>query len=98
MPGVRENGGQYTHSAIWTVMAAAAMGHGERAWELFSLINPITHGATPAGVATYRVEPYVVPPTSTASHLTRAAVAGRGTPDRPAGCTASSSSRFSDCT
>ncbi|MBX3415811.1 MAG: cyclic beta 1-2 glucan synthetase [Pirellulales bacterium] len=60
VPGVRENGGQYTHSAIWTVMAAAAMGDAERAWELFSLINPITHGATPAGVATYRVEPYVV--------------------------------------
>jgi cellobiose phosphorylase len=60
VPGVRENGGQYTHSAIWTVMATAAMGDHERAWELFSLINPISHGTTPADVATYRVEPYVV--------------------------------------
>ena len=60
VPGVRENGGQYTHGAIWTVMAFAAMGDSERAWELFSLINPISHGATPADIATYRVEPYVV--------------------------------------
>jgi len=60
VPGVRENGGQYTHSAIWMAMAQAAMGHCERAWELFSLINPISHGTTPADVSTYRVEPYVV--------------------------------------
>lgn len=60
VPGVRENGGQYTHSAIWTVMATAAMGDSEHAWELFSLINPISHGSTPAEIATYRVEPYVV--------------------------------------
>jgi cellobiose phosphorylase len=60
VPGVRENGGQYTHSAIWTVMAMAARGDNERAWELFSLINPISHGAKPADIATYRVEPYVV--------------------------------------
>jgi cyclic beta-1,2-glucan synthetase len=60
VPGVRENGGQYTHSAIWTAMARAAMGDTERAWELTSIINPILHGATPAEIATYRVEPYVV--------------------------------------
>ncbi len=60
VPGVRENGGQYTHSAIWTVMATAAMGDCERAWELFSLINPVTHGATVADISTYRAEPYVV--------------------------------------
>jgi cellobiose phosphorylase len=60
VPGVRENGGQYTHSAIWTVMARAALGNCDRAWELFSLINPVSHGATPAGIARYRVEPYVV--------------------------------------
>ncbi|MHB8970235.1 MAG: GH36-type glycosyl hydrolase domain-containing protein [Pirellulaceae bacterium] len=60
VPGVRENGGQYTHSAIWTVMATAATGDSERAWELFSLINPISHGTTPAEISTYRVEPYVV--------------------------------------
>jgi cellobiose phosphorylase len=60
LPGVRENGGQYTHSAIWTVMATAALGENERAWELLSLINPILHGANAGDVATYRVEPYVV--------------------------------------
>ena len=60
VPGVRENGGQYTHSAIWTVMAMAALGENERAWELFALISPISHGATAEEIATYRVEPYVV--------------------------------------
>src|SRR5690606_26340709 len=60
VPGVRENGGQYTHSAIWTVMAMAALGNRERAWELFGLINPISHGATREEISTYRVEPYVV--------------------------------------
>jgi cyclic beta-1,2-glucan synthetase len=60
VPGVRENGGQYTHSAIWTVMAMAEMGETERAWELFALINPLLHGTTPAEIATYRAEPYVV--------------------------------------
>ena len=60
VPGVRENGGQYTHSAIWTVMAMAARGDSARAWELFQLINPIAHGATAAGIRDYRVEPYVV--------------------------------------
>ena len=59
-PGVRENGGQYTHAAIWTVMAFAKLGDQRRAWELFSLINPINHGATRSQIATYKVEPYVV--------------------------------------
>jgi cellobiose phosphorylase len=60
VPGVRENGGQYTHGAIWTVMAFAALGDPKRAWELFTLINPVTHAATPEAIALYRVEPYVV--------------------------------------
>ncbi|HUY93062.1 MAG TPA: glucoamylase family protein [Pirellulales bacterium] len=60
IPGVRENGGQYTHAAVWTVMAFAAMGDSQRAWELFSLINPVTHADTAETAATYRVEPYVV--------------------------------------
>jgi cellobiose phosphorylase len=60
VPGVRENGGQYTHSAIWTVMATAAMRDSKRAWELFSLINPVLHGTTQDEISTYRVEPYVV--------------------------------------
>jgi cellobiose phosphorylase len=60
IPGVRENGGQYTHGAIWTVMAFALMGDNHRAWKLFSLLNPIHHGGTPGQIATYKVEPYVV--------------------------------------
>jgi cellobiose phosphorylase len=60
IPGVRENGGQYTHGAIWTAMALALMGENEHAWELFSLLNPIHHGSTPEQIATYKVEPYVV--------------------------------------
>jgi cellobiose phosphorylase len=60
VPGVRENGGQYTHAAIWTVMAFAAMGDSNRAWELFALINPVLHGSTAEAIATYRVEPYIV--------------------------------------
>jgi cellobiose phosphorylase len=60
IPGVRENGGQYTHGAIWTAMAFALMGENDHAWELFSLLNPIHHGATPEQIDTYKVEPYVV--------------------------------------
>ncbi|WP_437193870.1 GH36-type glycosyl hydrolase domain-containing protein [Planctomicrobium sp. SH527] len=60
VPGVRENGGQYSHSAIWTVMAFAELGETERAWELFRLINPISHGATSDDRLLYRVEPYVI--------------------------------------
>ena len=60
IPGVRENGGQYTHAAIWTAMAFAQLGDNEKAWELFALLNPIHHGTTPAQIATYKVEPYVV--------------------------------------
>jgi cyclic beta-1,2-glucan synthetase len=59
-PGVRENGGQYTHAAVWTAMAFAQMGDYARAWEFFALLNPINHSATPAALATYQVEPYVV--------------------------------------
>ena len=58
--GVRENGGQYTHGAIWAVMAFAELGETERAWELLSLINPIRHAADAKGVNRYKVEPYVV--------------------------------------
>jgi cyclic beta-1,2-glucan synthetase len=59
-PGVRENGGQYTHAAIWSVMAFAALGDGDKAAELFAMLNPINHGSTPAAIARYKVEPYVV--------------------------------------
>ncbi|MCR4300195.1 MAG: hypothetical protein NUV51_01150, partial [Sulfuricaulis sp.] len=59
VPGVRENGGQYTHAAIWAAMAFARLGDSRRAWELLAMINPVNHGKTPEGVATYKVEPYV---------------------------------------
>jgi cellobiose phosphorylase len=60
VPGVRENGGQYTHAAIWAAMAFAALGDCRHAWELLALINPVNHAATPAAIAIYKVEPYVV--------------------------------------
>ncbi|MCL4505806.1 MAG: hypothetical protein M1140_07260 [Chloroflexi bacterium] len=59
-PGVRENGGQYTHAAIWTAWAFAALGDGNTAMELFQLLNPILHADTPAEVDRYKVEPYVI--------------------------------------
>ena len=58
--GVRENGGQYTHAAIWTTMAFARMGDNRRAWELFTMINPVNHARSAEETATYKVEPYVV--------------------------------------
>ena len=60
VPGVRENGGQYTHAAIWASMAFAALGETARAWELFGMINPLHHGESPGRTAVYKVEPYVV--------------------------------------
>ncbi len=60
VPGVRENGGQYTHAAIWATMAFAKLGDQKRAWELLRLIDPGRHGNTPEGIAQYKVEPYVV--------------------------------------
>ncbi len=59
-PGLRENGGQYTHAAMWTTLAFAMLGNGDRAVELFSLLNPINHASTRAGIYRYKVEPYVV--------------------------------------
>jgi len=60
VPGVRENGGQYTHAAVWATMAFAELGDSARAWELFDMINPINHALTAAQVDVYKVEPYVV--------------------------------------
>ena len=57
---MRENGGQYTHAAIWSILAFAALGDGDKAGELFSLLNPINHASSRAGVSRYKVEPYVV--------------------------------------
>lgn len=60
VPGVRENGGQYTHAAIWAAMAFARSGEGKRAWELMNIINPVNHAASREDVEIYKVEPYVV--------------------------------------
>jgi cyclic beta-1,2-glucan synthetase len=60
VPGVRENGGQYTHAAIWVAMAYSKLGDNKRAWEIFSMINPVNHARSPEEVATYKVEPYVI--------------------------------------
>jgi len=60
VPGVRENGGQYTHAALWTVIALAHLGLGDEAMELFHMINPINHTRTLAGLEQYRGEPYAV--------------------------------------
>jgi cyclic beta-1,2-glucan synthetase len=59
-PGLRENGGQYTHAATWSVVAFAEMGDGDRAHGLFGLLNPINHAKRPEEVDRYKVEPYVV--------------------------------------
>jgi cellobiose phosphorylase len=60
VPGVRENGGQYTHAAIWTAMAFAKLGDNKKAWEILNMINPVNHSKTPEEVERYKVEPYVI--------------------------------------
>ncbi|MDR3586464.1 MAG: glucoamylase family protein [Desulfosporosinus sp.] len=59
-PGVRENGGQYTHGVIWSILAWAKLGEGDKAWELFQMLNPVNHTRTPMEVMQYKVEPYVM--------------------------------------
>jgi cyclic beta-1,2-glucan synthetase len=59
-PGIRENGGQYTHAALWAVMALARLGSGDEAVELFHMLNPVNHARTRADLERYKVEPYVV--------------------------------------
>jgi cyclic beta-1,2-glucan synthetase len=73
-PGVRENGGQYTHAAVWIVIALAKLGSGDEAAELFHMLNPINHARTPAGTEIYKTEPYVV----AGDVYARAPHAGRG--------------------
>jgi len=60
LPGLRENGGQYTHAAVWCVIAHAMLGNGNRAGELFDMLNPVNHGSSRAGVHAYKIEPYVI--------------------------------------
>jgi cyclic beta-1,2-glucan synthetase len=59
-PGVRENGGQYTHAAVWIVMALARLGSGDEAVELFHMLNPVNHSRTTSDIARYKAEPYVI--------------------------------------
>jgi cyclic beta-1,2-glucan synthetase len=61
VPGIRENGGQYTHAALWMVIAFAMLGDGERAAELLAILNPVNHASNRAGLQRYKVEPYVAP-------------------------------------
>jgi cellobiose phosphorylase len=74
VPGVRENGGQYTHAAVWMIIAFAKQGNNQRVWELLNMINPVNHGKTAEEIATYKVEPYVL----AADVYARAPHAGRG--------------------
>jgi len=74
LPGVRENGAQYTHAAVWTVLATAMRGDGDRAFALFQMLNPFTRSATPGDVETYKVEPYAV----AADIYTARGLVGRG--------------------
>jgi cyclic beta-1,2-glucan synthetase len=74
VPGVRENGGQYTHAAVWMIMAFAKLRDTERVWELLNMINPVNHGKTAGKIATYKVEPYVL----AADVYSRTPHAGRG--------------------
>jgi cellobiose phosphorylase len=72
--GVRENGGQYTHAAVWATMAFAALGDAGRAWELVGMLNPINHAESADGIAVYKSEPYVI----ASDVYSRAPHAGRG--------------------
>jgi cyclic beta-1,2-glucan synthetase len=73
-PGIRENGGQYTHAAVWVVMALARLGSGDEAAELFHMLNPINHARTAADALRYKTEPYAV----AGDVYARAPHAGRG--------------------
>jgi cellobiose phosphorylase len=74
LPGVRENGGQYTHAAIWVAWAYVLLGQGDRAVELFSYLNPISHSDTFEKAGLYKVEPYVI----SADVYSAASQAGKG--------------------
>ena len=86
MPGVRENGGQYTHGATWVINALAMLGEGEKAVEYFNLINPINHSRTQIECATYKVEPYVMAADVYAVSPILAEGDGHGIQERQVGC------------
>jgi len=60
VPGIRENGGQYTHAAIWAAMAFAELGEKQFAWQILNILNPVNHGRNPTEIERYKIEPYVV--------------------------------------
>jgi cellobiose phosphorylase len=87
-PGVRENGGQYSHAAVWAMMAQAATGDAEAAWESFQALSPAHRSEHPLRGPAYELEPYVMAGDIYGAPLMWAAAAGAGTPVRPPGCTA----------
>jgi cyclic beta-1,2-glucan synthetase len=93
-PGVRENGGQYTHAALWLAMAMARSGDGTRSGQLLRMLNPIEQARTPEAVRRYSVEPYAVAADVYRWPGALARVAGRGTQAPRRGCTASGGKRF----
>ncbi len=88
LPGVRENGAQYTHAALWAVLAMARLGDGDRAGELMRMLNPLTRARTPADARRTRSSRTSSPPTCTPRRAMTAAADGPGTPARRAGATA----------
>jgi cyclic beta-1,2-glucan synthetase len=90
-PGLRENGGQYSHAAMWAVLAHARLGDGDAAGGLFALLNLINHALTPEAAACHKVEPYIIAADVFFTPRMRGAAAGPGTRGRPAGCTARAS-------
>ena len=96
-PGIRENGGQYTHAAAWVVMAAAALGSADEALEIFHMLNPINHTRSESAVFRYGGEPYVVAGDVTANPAHLGAPAGPGTRARRAGSTARRRKACSAC-
>ena len=95
VPGVRENGGQYTHAALWVVLAQAMLRRGDAAHELLSFINPIHRSSDRDSVKRYRAEPYVVAADIYSAPATPDEAAGPGTPVPRDGCIASRSSTSS---
>ena len=87
VPGVRENGGQYTHAAIWAAMAFAKLGDSKKAWELLNIINPVNHARSPEEVAMYKVNLMLLRLMFTLCRRISVRVDGHGIQDLPAGCT-----------
>ncbi len=94
-PGVRENGGQYTHAATWVVLALAKLGRSEDAWKCFSMLSPVNHALNREASETYRVEPYVVTADVYGENAYAVAAAGAGTRALPACSTVRRSKAFS---